>query len=663
MGPTGLMIPISITLIAHAAIFGIWIARQKVNDDAIRALWQQMFGLWARNPELHGLITSGDPIDPAALAAMTPEMRADVATALQLCDGLGGLAGRWGSDRRTLFSLWPVRQMWNSLHGVVEDRRTRMPTAYHQFEGAVALYDKYINVKAAELRGESNVVIVTIAVGIAVLIYALDQTIVASALPIISADLQGITLYGWVFAAYTIAATATTLLYGRLGDLTNRRRLFIIAMSGFLAGSILCGLAPNMPLLIAFRGMQGLFGGATFPLAIRIIADTYPIERRAQGFVIVPTTYALASVLGPLVGGFIAQNIGWRMIFFINVPIVITAITLLMSSYRAPLTHGRLRWQDLDPPGVVALFGGLVTLLLALTTGGNDWDWNSWQEYLMGVGGAGLLAAFVWIELHSSKPLLPLRVLKHRGLGGALVTVALVFWITTTMIVFMPEFSQVGLMTDAQGAGLVLIPLMLTWSITGNISVRIGQRVGFRNVALWGVLPLIAGLVYLYFMRFGFQGWTVAPGLALVGVGAGLINPNMLILAQNSVSDRDQALAGGLCNVAMSLTAAVCASTMTALELNRVEGAAHLSSITNVSAMLTAPGREWWKMMFYSDSAKWGGMMQRWMAGSIHDLFVVAFIPAILLGVWLIFVVLPTNARARAARLGPLRPQAQDTQH
>ena len=125
------------------------------------------------------------------------------------------------------------------------------------------------------------------------------------------------------------------------------------------------------------------------------------------------------------------------------------------------------------------------------------------------VGGAGMLIAFVWIELHSPRPLLPLRVLTHRGLGGALLAVALVFWITTTMIVFMPEFAQVGLMTDAQGAGLILIPLMLTWSLTANISVRVGQRVGFRNVAWWGVVPIILGLAYIYFMHFGFQGWTL----------------------------------------------------------------------------------------------------------------------------------------------------------
>lgn len=659
MGPTGLLVPISIALIAHAAIFAIWIARQKVHDDAIRDLWRQLSGLWARNPELHDLALSGEPLDLGPFAEAGSETRADVFTALQLCDALGGLAGKFGADRKTLFALWPVRRMWDSLRPLVEQVREQSPTSYRQFERAVSFYDRYTNARAAELRGESNVVLVSLAVGIAVLIYALDQTIVASALPIISADLQGINLYGWVFSAYTIAATATTLLYGRLGDLTNRRRLFVIAMSGFLAGSILCGLAPNMPLLVGFRAMQGLFGGATFPLAIGIIADTYPIERRAQGFVIVPTTYAVAAVMGPLVGGFIAQNIGWRMIFFINIPIVITAITLLTSSYRAPVRHGRLRWQDLDPPGVVALFGGLVTLLLALTTANADWDWISWQEFVMLGGGLAMLIAFGWIELHSPRPLLPLRVLTHRGLGGALLAVALVFWITTSLIVFMPEFAQVGLMTDAQGAGLILIPLMFTWSVTANISVRIGQTKGFRNVAWWGVPPILAGLIYIYFMHFGYEGWTVAPGLAAIGLGAGLINPNMLVLAQSSVSDRDQALAGGLSNVAMSLTAAIAAASMTALQVNRLEASSHLSSVTHSAWLLTPSLRRMWAGIFGDVQS---GQFQRWMALSIHDIFIVSFIPAILLAFWLGFYV-PSNARARETRLPPLRPEPQEAGH
>ena len=653
VGPTQLVVPISISIMAHVAVFAIWLFMRKVNDDAIRDLWRQMAALWASNPEAFDVANSGTPVDLEYFEGLSAQTKADVATSLQLADALGGLAGRHPTDKNTLFSLWPAEQMWISLQPIVEEVRTRVPTAYRQFERGVGRYQRYTNKAAAALRGESDVILVTIAVGLAVLIYALDQTIVASALPTITQQLQGIALYGWVFSAYTISATATTLLYGRIGDLANRRRMFVFAMSGFLLGSVLCGLAPSMPLLVAFRSLQGLFGGATFPLAIGIIADTYPIQRRAQGFVIIPTTYAVSSVMGPLVGGFLTQTVGWRMIFFINVPIVLTAIFLLTSTYRAPARHGRLRWQDLDPPGTVALFGGLVTLLIALTTGNQDWDWTSWEEVVMVLGGASMLVAFFFIEQHSPRPLLPLKILKHRGLGGALVTIMMVAWIANSMIIFMPEYAQAGLMADAEGAGLVLIPFMFTWAASANISVRIGQRKGFRNVALFGVPPIIIGLIYLWFIHYGYDAWTVAPGLACIGLGAGMINPNMLVLAQNSMSDRDQSLAGGLGNVSQSLSAAVAAAALTAFQINRLEFRSGLSSVTNASWLINPFGRIQYAGIFGNIQT---GAMQRWMTLSIHDVFMVSFIPAIFAGLWLWFVVVPTNAQARAMRLAPLRP-------
>ena len=646
-------IAFSLFIVSNAVVIGIWILREKVNDDAVRDLWEQLATLWNRNPELYDLITSGRPLLPEELAGADSQTRADVATALQLCDALGGIATRFAGDRSTLFSLWPVEAMWNSLLPIIMEARARNPIACNRFERAVRVYQRYANKLTAEARGESNVVLVTIAVGMAVLIYALDQTIVASALPTIANELQGLAFYGWVFAAYTISATATTLLYGRIADLTSRRRLFIVAMVGFMVASIGCGVSGSMLELVGFRALQGLFGGATFPLAIGIIADTYPIERRAQGFAIVPTTFAVASVLGPLIGGFLAQTIGWRFIFFVNVPVVITAVSLLTYTYKPAAVHGRLRIQDLDPPGVLTLFGGLVTFLIALETGNSNWDWTSWQEAVLMASAAVMFTAFFFIERRSPRPLLPLRILKHRGLGGALLTVAMLLWITTSILVFMPEYAQVALMTDAQGAGLILIPMMLTWGIAANVAVRIGQRRGFRNIALLGVIPLALGLIYIHFIQYGYDGWTITPGLAAIGLGAGMINPNMLVMAQSSMSDRDQAMAGGLSNVAMSLSAAIAASVLTALQIGRLESCAGLSSVTNAASLLSPGGRWWYQGLF---GPVWTQFLQHCMAYSIHDIFLVGFIPVVGLALWLWLYVPKTNAQLFGMRMPPLRP-------
>jgi EmrB/QacA subfamily drug resistance transporter len=661
-GPTALMLPVGILIIAHVAVYAVWLVRQKILDDAIRQLWQQLATIWARNPEAHALVRAGRPISVSELSQQPLATRADIQSILSVSDALAGLASKFGCDRTTLFSLWPCRSIWASLQPIVEEERATNPAAYKKFEKAVGIEAAFARRLDAAARGQSNVVLVTIAVGIAVLIYALDQTVVATAGPTISQQLGGNELYGWMVSGYTIAATATTLLYGRLADLSNRKTLFVIAMLGFLAGSVLCGMAPDFPLLIGFRAVQGLFGGATFPLAIGIIADTYPIERRAQGFAIVPSTYAFAAVLGPLVGGFLTYTVGWRAVFFINVPVVITAIILLTSTYHTrPRPRARLTFMDVDPLGVLLMFGGIVTLLIGLSTGGRDWSWSDWEEWILLVSSFLMLVGFFYNELHVKRPLLPLRVLRHRGLRGALLTIALLAWINFTLIVFIPQFVEVGMFATAFGAGLALIPLMFTWSVTANIAVRFGQRYGFRNVALCGVPFIMGGLIELYFMRYGFWTWTVGPGLALVGIGAGMINPNMLVMAQSSLSDQDQGLAGGLGNVAMALTGGITAAVLSVVQIADFQFRANVCCSVDASDLLTPYGR--FQLTNWTGYVPWVSPAERWYTMATHDVIAIAFAPVVLLALWLSFGVVKTNREVRELRLPPLRPPQPPPPH
>jgi EmrB/QacA subfamily drug resistance transporter len=640
---------------ASIAAVALWHVRERRNADAVRDLWERLVALGERNPEVYDLIMSGTPFTSERLATASPQTRVDVETALRLCEALGTLARRPTTDRETLFALWQPDRAWRSLQPLIERARQTDPYAYARLEQAIAVQARHARLRARAIQGDfRRTVLVTIAVGLAVLIYALDLTIVASALPTIANDLHGLTLYGWVFSAYSIAATATALLYGRLADLAGRRQLFLIAMMGFLTGSMLCGLAQSMPELVAFRALQGLFGGATFPLAVGIIADTYPIERRAQGFAIVPTVFGVASVLGPLAGGFLADTVGWRWIFFVNVPIVAAAVLLLLRTYRVPAIHGHLHLRDLDPSGVATLFGGLVLLLAALTAGGKDFDWGSWQEITMLAVAFLLLASFFSIERRSLRPLLPLRILRHRGLGGALLTIALLGWITNSLILFVPQLAQGVLGATARGAGAALIPLMFTWSLTANMSVRLGQRFGFRRVALLGTPAIVLGLIWLQFVGLGDSVWSIVPPLLLVGLGAGMINPNMMVLAQSSLSDRDQALAGGLGNVAMSLSAATAAAALSALQLGLL--AVHAG--TDVAApaeLLTQQGRG---LLASAYGFQWLSFLQQALNASLHDVFAVGFVPIAFMVLWLLLVV-PSNSLARQIRLPPLRPAPQ----
>lgn len=498
-----------------------------------------------------------------------------------------------------------------------------------------------------------KVVGTTISVALMVLLFALDLTVVATALPTITSEFHGAALYGWVFSAYAIPVTATTLLYGRIADILGRRRLFIIIVLGFLGGSILCGFSQSMVELVIFRAVQGIFAGAIFPLAIGIIADTYPMERRAQGFSIVPTMFALAAVLGPTAGGFLTDSVGWRWIFFLNIPVVAAALAIFLTTYapaaRPAASGAPLRFADLDFAGFGAFATAVVVFLLALSLGGHELAWSSGPELLL--VGIALVAfcLFVWLERRARLPLLPLSLLGHRGLGGAMLAIFLLSLLTNTMIVLIPSFAQGVLGDSARSAGAVLIPMMLAWSLTANVAVRLGQRRGFRAVAVPGVIGLIAGLLYLSTVHFGSGPAALVLPMVLLGVGAGLVNPNMMVLAQHSVSDRDQGLAGGLGNFGLNLGAALIAPILISIELNRLT--THFGATPpDASALLTAAGR-------HDLAQSLGGAtvlrLQHALDSALHDIFLLALAPAGVLIVWLLLVV-PSNALLERLRMGPL---------
>lgn len=494
--------------------------------------------------------------------------------------------------------------------------------------------------------------ITTVGVALMVLLFALDLTVVATALPTITSQFHDEALYGWVFSAYSIPVTTTTLLYGRMTDIIGRRRLFIIAVLGFLAGSILCGLAQSMLQLVIFRAVQGVFAGAIFPLAIGTIADIFPIEKRAQGFAIVPTMYALAAILGPTAGGFLTDTIGWRWIFFLNVPVVILAMTAFLTSYRpAPRPAGapRPRLRDLDFSGFVAFASGIVALLLALTLGGQQLAWTAPAELLLLVDVVAAFAVFFWCERRARIPLLPLRILRHRGLGGAVFSILLLALITNTMIVLIPSFAQGVLGATARGAGLVLIPMMLVWSVSANVSVRLGQRFGFRAMAIPGAVALALGLIFLGTVWMGSPQAALLLPMAFIGLGAGFINPNMMVLAQNSVSDREQGLAGGLGNFGLNLGAALAAPILVSLEVSRLAGHGG-GAVGDPSTLLTAAGRSSLTTTFGSAAVT---QFQRALDAAMHDVFLFAMVPLGILLLWLV-VVVPTNSVARRIRLAPL---------
>jgi len=258
---------------------------------------------------------------------------------------------------------------------------------------------------------------------VALLLAALDQTIVATALPTVVSELGGITQYSWVFTAYLLASTVTVPLYGKLGDLYGRRPLFLVSISIFLVGSALCGLAQGMTELVLFRAVQGIGAGGLFPLAIATVGVIVPPRDRGRYQGLIGAVFAAASIIGPAVGGFIVDNASWRWIFYINLPI--GGLALLVISLTMPRRRDR-REHSIDWVGFALLAGGTTALLLGLTWAGRDYAWTSGHVLLALVTSAGFLTAFAFVERRVPETILPFDTLRNPIVSSSVLSMALI---------------------------------------------------------------------------------------------------------------------------------------------------------------------------------------------------------------------------------------------
>ncbi|MBX9634462.1 MAG: MFS transporter, partial [Magnetospirillum sp.] len=376
-------------------------------------------------------------------------------------------------------------------------------------------------------------------VALAMLMAAMDQTIVATALPTMGADLGSLENLPWVVTAYMLASTATTPIYGKLSDLYGRKRILQIAIWLFLAGSLLCGLAQTMGQLIIFRGIQGLGGGGLMALAFTIIGDVVaPRERgKYQGYI--GGVFALASVAGPLLGGIFTEALSWHWIFLINLPVGLAALVMTNRALnRLPLGTAHPR---IDYLGAALLMGSVTSLLVVISRGGRMAPWTSPGVLGLGVLGVVLMAAFLVHERRVAEPILPLRLFRIPVVAVANPIVAISAMTLFAGIVFLPLHLQLVLGTGATASGLLLLPLVfgMTFGAVGGgrLIARSGRYKIFPIVglALAAAMYLVLGLVS------SVAGDPLYATLVLVplGIGLGLVMPVMTVAVQNAVDRRD----------------------------------------------------------------------------------------------------------------------------
>jgi EmrB/QacA subfamily drug resistance transporter len=369
---------------------------------------------------------------------------------------------------------------------------------------------------------------------VTLLLAALDQTIVATALPRIVSDLGGITQYSWVFTAYMLTSTVTVPLYGKLGDVYGRKNLFLFAIVVFLAGSALCGAATDMTQLIVFRAIQGIGAGGLFPLSLAVIGNIVPPRDRGRWQGLIGAVFAAASILGPAVGGFIVDNASWRWVFLVNLPVgglALVVISITMPR-RAPQTAHTIDWL-----GAGLLAAGVASLLMGLVWGGKDYPWTSGHVIGALVLAAILLAVFGLVERRAPEPILPFDILRNPIVAGSIACMALVGMAMFGTISYVPLFVQGVIGTSATSSGVVLTPLMLgavaTSLLTGQLISRTGR---YRWNVVFGPLVLATGMFLLSRMNAHTTNGEAARNMVIAGIGIGSMMQVFVISVQNAVS-------------------------------------------------------------------------------------------------------------------------------
>jgi EmrB/QacA subfamily drug resistance transporter len=371
----------------------------------------------------------------------------------------------------------------------------------------------------------------------AMLLAALDQTIVGTALPTIVGELGGISHYSWVVTAYLLASTASTPLYGKISDLVGRRPVFLFSIGAFLVGSLLAGLSGTMTWLIVTRGIQGLGAGGLMTLAFTIISDVVSPRERGRYQGLFGAVFGIASVAGPLVGGYFAEH-NWRWIFYINLPLGILAIVVCYHVMRLIPFHRRE--HRIDWPGATLMVAGVSCLLLALSWGGNQYPWRSGQIIALFAAGAVLSALFVLVEARSSEPILPLGLFRRPTFALANAAGFVLGLVMFGSIIFIPLYLQIAKGASPTRSGLLMLPMMAGVIVTSVLSGRAMSRIGrYKWFPVAGSAILLVGMLLFTRLHVATSLWVAFIFMVVIGVGLGLCMQSLVLAVQNAVDLRD----------------------------------------------------------------------------------------------------------------------------
>jgi EmrB/QacA subfamily drug resistance transporter len=368
---------------------------------------------------------------------------------------------------------------------------------------------------------------------LALLLAALDQTIVGTAMPRIVAELNGLNYYSWVITAYLVASTIMVPIAGKLGDLFGRKPFLLAGMIGFVLASALCGQSHGMLELVAFRTIQGLFGGMLFATVFAVIGDLFPPTQRARLAGLFGAVFGLSSIVGPTAGGYITDSWGWRWVFYVNLPVGIIAVLLVLATM--PYVRSSASIRDIDFPGAAALVAGLVPLMVALSIT-RDHGWTSPEVLGLLALAAVLLAVFFVIEMRTDHPIVPFSLFKNSTFSVSMIVGFLTGFGMFGTIVFVPLIYQGVLGVSATNSGQLLTPMMLglivASTLVGQAMVRIRY---YRFLGTAGIVVMLVGMWLLSQVTVTTSRIEVVRDIVLVGAGLGTTFPLYLTAVQTAL--------------------------------------------------------------------------------------------------------------------------------
>jgi EmrB/QacA subfamily drug resistance transporter len=433
---------------------------------------------------------------------------------------------------------------------------------------------RHHSISQTPIDSRRDLLLVTIAIFLQVFLSALDTTIISTAMPTVIAALGGLKLYSWVFAAYMLTSTVSTPICGKLSDQLSRKKLYLTGIAGFVMFSWLCGLAQNMTMLIIFRALQGLAAGAMIAVSMGLIAVLYPPAKRGRMQGLLASIWAISSMIGPLVGGFVVEHFSWRWSFYLNLPLGLTAWLFVKRYLREETANaGQAPHQvQIDYRGASTLVIGVVSFLLAITD--DSHTSVQWRAALF-VLSLVFLFLFFQIERRAADPILPLSLLRRGEIAAANLTTFLSAFGMFGMIMFAPLFVQGALLGSPSQAGMVLIPISLGWALGSLISGHAVNRFGYRRLAVTGAILMSFGLLLQTQLDATTALFQLAGVCFVVGLGMGLTTTAITVSVQNIVEPAQVGVATSSTVFSRILGAAIGVSAMGAILSQRLETKLH----------------------------------------------------------------------------------------